>query len=294
MSVVESLERLGGVATRAALIAATDRMRVDRALDVGDIIVLARGRYALPESDEARQAAHRLTGAVSWRSAAQAYGWELLRVPEEPDVTVPTNRKVSAVQRSGVCLHRAALHSSEVDEGMVTRARTLTDCLRGLPFDEALAVADSALRHGFSPKILTGLAAHAGGPGSAQMRRVAALASPEKANPFESGLHAIAAGVSGLDVRPQVPVHDRGFLGRPDLVDLRLGIALEADSFEWHGGRAALARDARRYDDFVVRGWLVLRFAWEDVMFDQAWVASVLTAAVAERSDRRCWACRAA
>jgi hypothetical protein len=43
MSVVESLERLGGVATRAALIAATDRIRVDRALEAGDVIVLARG-----------------------------------------------------------------------------------------------------------------------------------------------------------------------------------------------------------------------------------------------------------
>ena len=74
MSVMESLERLGGVATRAALIAATDRIRVDRALEVGDIVVLARGRYALPGVDASRAAAHRLSGAVSWRSAAQLMG----------------------------------------------------------------------------------------------------------------------------------------------------------------------------------------------------------------------------
>jgi len=35
-----------------------------------------------------------------------------------------------------------------------------------------------------------------------------------------------------LDVTPQVAVHDPHFLGRPDLVDQRLEIALEADSFE--------------------------------------------------------------
>jgi hypothetical protein len=294
MSVVESLERLGGVATRAALIGATDRVRVDRALDVGDIIVLARGRYALPECDDARRAAHRLTGAVSWRAAAQLYGWELLRVPELPDVTVPPNRKLPMAQRSGVVIHRADLHSSEVGDGITTRARTLGDCLRCLPFDEALAVGDSALRHGFSARLLAGLAAAARGPGSAQMRRVALLASADKANPFESGLHAIASGVPRLQVKPQVSVYDPGFLGRPDFVDERLGIILEADSFEWHGGRAALRSDARRYDEFVVRGWLVLRFAWEDVMFDPAWVASILAAAVAERSDQRCRACRAA
>jgi very-short-patch-repair endonuclease len=294
MSVVESLERLGGVATRAALIAATDRIRVDRALETGDVIVLARGRYALPDCDDARRAAHRLTGAVGWRSAAQLYGWELMRVPEMPEVTVPTNRKLAMTQRSGVVIHRADLHSSEVDDGITTRARTLGDCLRGLPFDEALAVADSALRHGFSARLLSGLASTARGPGSAQMRRVASLASSEKANPFESGLHAIASSVSGLHVRPQVSVYDPGFLGRPDFVDEWLGIILEADSFEWHGERAALRRDTRRYDEFVVRGWLVLRFAWEDVMFDPAWVVSILMAAVAERSDQRCWSCRAA
>jgi len=126
------------------------------------------------------------------------------------------------------------------------------------------------------------------------MRRVAALASADKANPFESGLHAIAATVPGLTVRPQVAIRDPHFLGRPDLVDQRLQIVLEADSFEWHGGRSALSRDARRYDELVVRGWLVLRFAWEHVMDEQAWVRSILVAAVAERSDQRCATCRAA
>jgi hypothetical protein len=74
-AVVESLERLGGVATRAALIAVTSRRAVDRALAAGDITTLARGRYALPQVDQARSVAHRLTGAVSWRSAAQLWGW---------------------------------------------------------------------------------------------------------------------------------------------------------------------------------------------------------------------------
>ena len=292
MSVVESLARLGGVTTRATLIAVTSRAEVDRALVAGDVVTLARGRYALTTVDLARREAHRLTAAVSWRSAAQQWGWELLRPPQRVELTVPRNRKVRAARRTAVTLHVSDLHPSELEDGITTRARTLGDCGRGLPFDEALAVADSALRHGFSRGLLGGLAAAARGPGSAQFRRVAGLATPEAANPFESALRAVAYGIRGLAVRPQVAIREPHFLGRPDLVDERLGIALEADSFEWHGHRAALRRDARRYNALVVRGWLVLRFAWEDVMFDQAWVRSVLEAAVAERADRVCPRCR--
>ena len=91
----------------------------------------------------------------------------------------------------------------------------------------------------------------------------------------------------GLTVEPQVSIRaGHGFLGRPDLVDERLGIILEADSFEWHGDRAALARDARRYNRFVAHGWLVLRFAWEDVMFRPDFVAAVVAAAVDQRAQQ--------
>jgi very-short-patch-repair endonuclease len=113
------------------------------------------------------------------------------------------------------------------------------------------------------------------------VRRVAALARAEAENPFESCLRAIASEVPGLAVEPQVLITSVQPWARPDLVDRSLGVALEADSFEWHGDRAALRRDARRYDLLVVDGWLVLRFAWEDVMFDADFVRQVLVAVVA-------------
>lgn len=75
-------------------------------------------------------------------------------------------------------------------------------------------------------------------------------------------------------------------MGTPDLADVRLEIALEADSFEWHGDRAALHRDARRYNALVAAGWLVLRFSWEEVMFHPDRVRAVLEAVVARRSQR--------
>jgi very-short-patch-repair endonuclease len=79
---------------------------------------------------------------------------------------------------------------------------------------------------------------------------------------------------------------------RSDLVDRDRRIVLEADSFEWHGDRAALRRDAKRYNRLVIDGWIVLRFAWEDVMFDQDYVRDVLVAVVAFVDRRRkAWGC---
>jgi very-short-patch-repair endonuclease len=70
-------------------------------------------------------------------------------------------------------------------------------------------------------------------------------------------------------------------VARPDLVDARLRIVVEADSFEWHGGRAHLSADARRDDLLLVNGWIVLRFSYEHVMLQPGFVRRVLVAAVA-------------
>lgn len=294
VSILEALTTAGGVATRARLIELTSRAEVDRALRSGEVVAIARGRYALPVVDAALAAAHRLSGTVSYRSAALVWNWAVKSPPEAPEVTVPKSRRVTEAQASGVVLHRADLGSDDVSDGVTGRDRTLLDCLRTLPFDEGLAVADSALREGFPPGRLQAIARDAAGPGSRAVRRVAAEATGDAANPFESALRAIALGVPGMSVRPQVAIYDPRFLGRPDLVDECLRIVLEADSFEWHGGRQALCDDARRYNRFVVRGWLVLRFSWEDVMFHADEVRRVLEAAVAERTEQRCPGCRAA
>jgi len=85
------------------------------------------------------------------------------------------------------------------------------------------------------------------------------------------------------ELLPQVPLDVRGGFIRPDLVDVDLRLVAEADGFEWHGQCRALAAGCRRYDDLVADGWTVLRFAWEQVMFDQEWVAQTLADTAALR-----------
>jgi hypothetical protein len=127
------------------------------------------------------------------------------------------------------------------------------------------------------------------------VRRIATLADGRAANAFESALRGIAVDVPGLNAVPQVSLYGTsGFLGRPDLVDERLGIILKAESFEWHGDQASLYRDAKRFNRFAVNGWLVLRFTWPEVMFNPTAVAFILRAAVAERTERCSRCCTAA
>jgi very-short-patch-repair endonuclease len=272
------------VATAKGLAARTSKRQVARAVEVGDIVRHSRGRYSVPAVDAARRTAHQLHAVLSHASAALAHGWEIKEVPARPHVAVSRHRKLTKAQRKLAEVHRAELDDEDIDGHATSIRRTLADCLR-LPFDEALAIADSALRHGaISGPELVSLAAALRGPRSVSARRVAAEASGLAANPFESVLRALALQ-AGLDVQPQMSIGDVEFLGRPDLVDVRRCLILEADSFEWHGSRKALVADARRYNAFVVAGWRVLRFTWDDVMHRQESVLETLRALADERTN---------
>lgn len=287
MNLSELMPVLGGVATRAMLVKLTSRRELEDALEAGHLVRVNRGRYAVPGVHEGTELALKVSGHVCLVSAALAHGWQVKTVPDRPQVAVPKDRRMDGETRSAIEATFIDLGDEEVEGLATNQSATLEMCGRRLPFDDALAIADSALRAGYLAERLREAAGVAKGPGSARFRRVAARADARAANPFESVLRALALDVPGLSVEPQVQI--RGALElavRPDLVDERLRIVLEADSFEWHGDRAALRRDARRYDLLAVNGWTVLRFAWEDVMHDQKWVRSVLAAAVADRTNR--------
>lgn len=286
MEISDLMPVLGGVATRGMLERLTSRAALAAALANGDLVKVNRGRYAVPGVHDGTQLALTVTGHVCLVSAALAHGWKVKAVPPLPQIAVPKDRRIPADVRSRMEVTWVDLEDGRI-EGLATDARTTLEmCGRRLPFDEALAIADSALRDGFAQEDLRVLAESAKGPGSARLRRVAARADGRAANPFESVLRAISLDVPRLEVEPHVRIRgDFGLSVRSDLVDRRLRIVLEADSFEWHGDRAALRRDARRYDLLVANGWVVLRLAWEDVMHDQDWVRDMLTATVV-RTER--------
>jgi very-short-patch-repair endonuclease len=279
-SPVERLTELGGVATRRTVLRSCTRGDLDRALAAGDVVVVQRGLLALAVIDEQERAAARLGGVLALTSAALRHGWAVKTVPDRPEVMVSRGRRVGKADRRRFRVLRGELGEGDTEAGATTPEVTLEHCMRRLPFDEALCIVDSAMRAGVPRSLLRRIADGARGPGSPQMRVLAEVASPEVANPFESCLHAIALVVPGLEVRPQVTIREPDIVARPDFVDEELRIVLEADSFDWHGGRAQLSADARRYDLLVVNGWLVLRFSYEHVMTQPDFVRRVLVAAV--------------
>jgi len=275
VDVVEVLQREGGIAPAAMLAAHTSRRRLQAAVRDELIIRVRRGWYALPERD-ARAAAASVDGVLGLLSAARHWGWKVKAEPEHPQVLVPRGRKVAARRRRGIDL-RWALLDGDHDGVATTPVRTVIDCARFLPFDEALSVADSALRSGMVSRTELLLAAQKSPRvGRSRAIEVCELADERADNPFESVLRAIVMRVDAHFEPQQWIAH----IGRADLVDKEHRIVIEADSYGFHSTREALKRDIERYNDFVTEGWTVLRFSWEHVMFHPEYVIACVQAVI--------------
>jgi len=270
MTVAATISRLGGWATWRELRRHHSRRTIERTVREGSVAKVGRNRYTATGTVEAMQHALRLGGHLSHLSAALHHGWKVKTVPELTWVTIPRRRGTLRADTSGVHLHRSDVPSAR--ERVTDPLRTVLDCARVLPFDEALTVADSALRAGDVERDeLQAAAARAVGPGAVQVRRVARHASAKAANPLESVLRALTIEV-GLDLTPQLEVVEAGLYARVDLGSEELRLILEAEGYETHGSRKGLRRDCCRHTEFAVFGWTSLRYAYEDVMFEQEWV----------------------
>lgn len=280
MDVVEVLSQLGGEASPRQVHKLTSRHALRKALETGRVVRVRQGLVALPALTDGLSAARTAHGAQSHLSAALAHGWAVKRPPSLPMVTVPRNRRLTDERRTLMRVFWGTLTDDELAERLTAPARTVIDCARVLPFDEALAVADSALRSGaVSMDELRAAEAASPRTGRPAVRPVLAAADGRAANPFESVLRAVALQVHGLDVEPQVQIGE----ARVDLADRRLRIVIEAESWEFHASKEAFRKDVRRYTELVRQGWLVVRFLWEDVMHEPDLVREVVVDVVRQR-----------
>lgn len=281
-SVVEILVRLGGCAT-AAQLSGVPAGALKAALQRGEVERLARGVYGLPSLGQDRLAAIGYDGVVSHTSAAIAWGLPVLVRPEKPHITVPAHRRPRAGRPAE--LHWAAVSTAERADRLTSLERTVLDCARILPFGEALAVADAALATGRLMKDeLESAAVAMRGPGRPNAVWVADKATRLSESFLESMLRSllISAGVDGFE--PQVVVHIDGVRVRVDLGHRLARLALEAEGYAFHGSATAFAADCRRYDDLVTAGWLVLRFTYQQVIGEPAWVVETVRSALEQRT----------
>ena len=252
---------LGGRAAWSELAPWMTRARIRGAVGRGELVRAARGIYALPDLPPAQLAAARARGALSFATAAEFWGLELVRRSDAVHVTVARGARPAG--QDGVTVHQSALTAEEVRDGVTSPLRTVLDCATALPFREGLAVADSALALRFvTARELVDAAQRSAGPGRPRRIAVARSADRRAANALESALRGtlLERRLDGFE-----PQHAVWLNGREVHVDLGDGdrrMAIEAEGYATHGSRSAFAADCERYDELGRRGWLVLRFAW--------------------------------
>ncbi|WP_020388155.1 DUF559 domain-containing protein [Kribbella catacumbae] len=281
-SVPEILAGNQGRGTYGQLVAASSRRELASAVQSGAVERLARGLYTLPvrPTDEAVAIAY--DGVVSHLSAAVAWGLPVLARPDKPHITVPRKRRPK--KGPPAVVHWAPIARDDLRERVTSVLRTVLDCTRILPFDEALAVADGALAKGLMGQEEFARAADAmRGPGRPNARRVAANMHAGSASFLESMLRALLLTEQIEGFEPQVEVETESFPVRVDLGHRAARVALEAEGYAFHGSSGDFAADCRRYDELVAIGWIVLRFTYQQVLAEQNCVVRMVRAALAQR-----------
>ncbi|NYJ75245.1 hypothetical protein [Allobranchiibius huperziae] len=280
LRVVARLAELGGAARYADLAAVVSQRAIAAACRDGVLVHLGRDRYVDPGVSDHLKAAIGLGGVLSHLSAAAQHGWSLKSMPARPHVTVRPNRHLPRGRLTAARVFYRTIGEEQVIDSVTEPVRTVLDCARDLPFDEALTVADSALRSGsVSRADLREARTAVRGRRSRTARSVLGAADARSANPLESVLRAICLEVPGLQVEPQVEF-DLSHRAMVDLADRHLGIVIEAEGFETHGTRNGFDKDCRRYTEMVCAGQIVLRFTYTQVMRDPDWVRARVSEAI--------------
>ena len=195
--------------------------------------------------------------AVSHLSAAALHGLPLPLLrgasPHPTWLTAPPASGVSPRRRPGLVIEVASLpprHLAAQDARwsrrpvlVTSRARTVADCLRHLPADDAVAVADAAGASGASrADVHEVLGEQARWPLAASARALLPLVDPRRESWLESA-SAVAFARSGLPPpEPQVEVWtlEGRFIARVDGLWWEHGTVGEADGWGKYGSGAAL------------------------------------------------------
>ena len=225
MTPAEVIRLFGGVAGYDLLLLLVTRRDVEKALADGSVVRLRRGVYGL-SSVGARAEAVKVGGHVTHLSAALHHGWKVKQVPDKPCITIPRNRARPDIDAE---LRWGTVWPLQQERGVTRPVPTVIACARSYPYDEALCVADSALRAGDVTRAqLMSAALRSPRTGRSRAVRVAKFADGRADNPFESCVRAVCHDVDGLAVDLQVVISG---VGRVDLADCTLRIIIECDSF---------------------------------------------------------------
>lgn len=276
VDVMAALQSCGGAASWRRLRAlGVTWYAMWRAVSDGRALRVRRGAYALPAADAAAVAVVRLGGVLSCTSAARCLGLPVL-VECCIHLTVP--RSWGHARLAGVRVHRRDLDSDEHDEVSTGLLRTVLDCARELSVREAVAIGDAALRTGLTTGELETAASREMGRGAPAIRRAVALMDGCSESPIESCLRLLLREFGRVEAQVLI-----AGVGRVDfLVDRWL--VVEADGFAHHSTRDHYREDRRRANALAARGYVLLRFTYEDAVHRPEYVVETVRAVLARRA----------
>ena len=214
--------------------------------------------------------------AFSHQSAALLLGCWVLHPRLPIHITRAGYSSTTAQARQLLVRHESAVDPSLLrlhgDCFVTCLERTVFDCVRTLPWLEALTIADSALRLGASRELLTTLLDGAPGVrGIRQAREVLAAATDQVHSPGESLVRALAirAGLPAPSTLHTVAT-DAG-RAELDLAWESVKVAVEFDGAMKVAGLTGeqLTRHvnalAKREAALARAGWLILHVTWDDL-----------------------------
>ena len=270
----ETVASLGGITSTAELLRAgvsADRLR--GASERGDIVRPRRGVVALPGIPHALLRAARAGGPLAGLSAASYYGFW---TPEHRDLHISVRKDSRVPLRAGLVIHRDAHRLAASERFLVTRHSCLRQCIRILPFVDAVAVLDSALhdsRVGDAASIdLDRLR------GQLPRRLHAVLdASDDRSEAGAESIARIRLADAGIVARPQV------WITEGIRVDLLVGddLVIEIGSKEFHATPERYEPDHERAATLLGLGFEVLEFTTLQVINQWTTVEAVILSRVA-------------
>ena len=217
-------------------------------------------------------AAHKtgLRGAFSHESAAVLWGLDLMAVPTM--LNVYSNAKSSS-DRGRIRRHRSALDSGEVTTipgtpiPVTTVTRTLQDCVRTMPFRNAVVLADSVMRQRLlTPEAVTDTLTHLTGCGSSNGSLVVRAMDASSESAGESLTRCLLMEHELPSPMTQYPIVCEGRRYRTDFAWPELRVILEFDGEQKYVDYPGRDRQEAARDRALTRaGWTVIHLTWADI-----------------------------
>jgi very-short-patch-repair endonuclease len=244
---------LGLFSTRHLRARGLRRTDLRRAVEGGALARVRRGWYCTPSTAPEVVTAARVGGRLTCLEALRIHGTWILGVS---GVHVRVADGVAVIHQPGIRIHWTA---QRVGPGLDSVEEALTTAVACVDLRALVVVADSLVNRG----ILTPVRLQAVLGVTPRGRRVLAVHDPQAESGVET-LVRLALRRHRVRARSQVAIPG---VGR---VDFLIGdrLVIEADGYDWHGGREEFERDRERDRELVRRGYIVIRASYRQVMTD--------------------------